>query len=356
MKYVQIGIAVIATVVCVYVWAFFGLASVSLPWIVAIMACTTIGAVCLKLWYFNTAQRATFISLVKKRWYLWVPASVAALVSTIAVAVVAASGYVIPVLNWGAPGTPWLYLYLLLFGCWTEVMLLGVCFFHQPTARKVAALSGDFVRRGGCWKIWSEDNFPANSLLVVWLAVVVVAISYGPPTPAIRIDAVETQAQGYLDSALKNESVQELVGSQDDSILNFLSQTFVGTKLITAKDEKAKTVSSDKLYVRGWKYIWLTILLLPFVMFGMIFSRRDEFARRFERLSDFLRRKKEELKASASSAATVVTEAATAATGAGASAAPQMAHDTPFAKLLASDLISDTLVASTAWLSKLLKR
>ncbi|OGI98288.1 MAG: hypothetical protein A2729_00335 [Candidatus Buchananbacteria bacterium RIFCSPHIGHO2_01_FULL_39_14] len=234
-------------------------------------------------------------------------------------------------------GTPWAYYFFWHFIAWS-ILSLGVACVRWPKTigKSVTYHFGDWLRRGGFVYFWSKDNLPANSLTVLWLILVVIAVLYGPPTPKVDFEQLRQEGTGAVSH----------LAHQASGVFNTILWGTHGNPFSTEAATATSAIQSvglPKRYIRDWFWIKLIFFTLPFAFLGLIFSRRDEVAEiLFGWVSKM--RKEKESRAETSSASETTTEVA------------KKTASTAFSKLFASDILSDTLVTMATWLSGRLRR
>lgn len=202
---------------------------------------------------------------IQNRWLLWYPPFMLALVTTTAVVVAGFAGMSVPYFGWGLRGTPWGYVYAIHFFVWS--LATTIIALHQSWLRvEVATFAGDWIRRGGCWMIWSKDNWPANSFLVLYGVVVIMTLLYGMPSPDVDVEMVAYDTQKVAAQAVNSEFVQTAQAKINDLLGQEVFALAVDGPLLRPEPR----------FVRGWGWVRLTFVLTPLALLGLMFSRRDE--------------------------------------------------------------------------------
>lgn len=240
----------------------------------------------LAITYYGTPanKRQRFLAALQKHWLLWYPPFMLALVTTTAVAVASFAGMSVPYFGWGLRGTPWGYTYALHFIAWSVVTTIIA--MHQKWIRvEVATFAGNWVRRGGFWKIWSRDNLPANSFLALYGFVVVMTALYGVPSPDVDAEMVKYESQMVTARAVNSDFVQTTQAKINDLVGHEVFALAVNGPLLRPEPR----------FVRGWGWVRLTFILTPFAFFGLLFSRRDEASALLIGFGSWVARRREKL-------------------------------------------------------------
>lgn len=276
---------------------------------VAILGTAAAGLIEFAIW--NSTERQKLLDDLKKYWWIWTPAILASFVTTV----------VLSVLGW-MWNLPRGFLYLWILISWLLVIIVMACYFNH----QVAIWVRNWWRAGGFWLFWSEENSPANSLLVVWLVVVLAVFLYGPPTPKLSAEKVVR----YTHSISENPVIQEA-----REIGNFGLQLAFGSEGFQTSESTKRNEQSP--YQKGWFWIKFAFFLFPFTVMGMILSRRDWVTDNITALIEILKKRKEILSAEASTAPTAEAGEGVAAP---APAIPRVLH-APFSRLFASDMLAE---------------
>ena len=347
----------LAVLTVMWLLAGFGLIATWLAWLTGLVVIVAVAAGLIRYftWKDNPAAvpphtpRANLITTICQYRWIWVLPIALAVLTTVAIALASYAGIVIPVLNWGGRNTPWLYLYFWQLVFWSGVIVIGVCFFNRPIALKLVRAIGYWVQRGGFWHFWSEDNLPAKSLLIGWVILLFVTIIAGPPTPKIDPKMVAWQAQEQVSAVINKPAVKDA----EVGLGNYLAKAFIGRELFSNTSTEVKLMGEPKVrYHRGWTWFFLTVFTFPLCIFGLIYSHRDEAADLFDRLIARIQGSKEKREESRKVAA----GSEGARTPAEKPTEKVVSHDTAFSKLLASDLLSDALVATLSRWSNSLRK
>lgn len=311
-----------------WVWCFFTTISPALWWSVVVIV-AGLAAGMIQYLLKTQPQRKRLQNIAKKYWWVWVPPLALSLLSSIT----------IHWMGWSLRGTPWAYLYGIQFLLWLLVAITGWCFFSKKFSAKLGNWIHVWFSRGGFWKIWSTDNLPSNSLAVIWLILVFFTILRGPPTPAVDTEMIVHNGVQKLQEFSQSEFSR---GAQDFG--NFFSQSFLGLDIFHESPQTpAQEIGSR--WVVGWGGIKLCFVLFPFVVFGLVWSRRDEASRKLENFISYFKKRREEVLSKISGPAPV----------AGAPAPASAPTGTAFSRLFASDVIANIITEGGAALVNLLR-
>lgn len=232
---------------------------------------------------------------------------------------------------------PWACWFSLYFQLGLLVTLASLYWrYPKEVGNKVAYAAGRWVRRGGFWLFWKEDNLPANSLMLISVWWLVMAGLYGLPTPAVDPLMETWKAQEQIESAVNAPAA--LAAKETGS---FIAQAFLGKKA----DIQEKTENKPKaLYPKGW--FWAKGAFLFFLpgIFGLMFSRRDEAAYLIGRMLETIKGKAK----SAVDAGGAAASAALAKTGSG--------PESELATHISANFLTEGVIAVLSGLHKTLAR
>jgi len=278
------------------VYGFFGLLiTLAIMWLgsiiglfgslMSIVPFVVIPVVLLSLYFLASAtEQGEWRAALDKYWWLWVIPLLLALVSTTCIAIVSYTGGSVPILGWGLRGTPWGYVYACNAIAWFittfVVALLDRTFFGTCMMKFV-----EWVRRGGCWKIGSTHNLPANSLFVIYGFVVTMTILHGLPSPDIDPEMHLYEAERVAVQAMHSDVVQ----TAEQRINNLVGRE------IFSFGAPEPLIRPEPRYIRGWGWIKATFLMTPLVLIGWALSRRDGAAAVIASIGRLFGRRKEKL-------------------------------------------------------------
>src|SRR3989344_5312031 len=86
----------------------------------------------------------------------------------------------------GMRGAPWFNFYVFEMPLlWLITTLIVVCLLSQGAEDFIAAFLGSWIRGGGFWEVWSKNNIPGNTWVVLTLILAYNAATYGPASPKV---------------------------------------------------------------------------------------------------------------------------------------------------------------------------
>lgn len=303
------------------------------PWLIILVPFGLSGA---KLYYHLLAPaiRHTVLTSLGKYWWVWGTALTLAILSTI----------VLPLTALRYQGFPWGYMVFWMFIFWTIFIVTIFCIMDDTFAARVGRGISNWAKLGGFWKIWTENNTPAHSLLVIWLVLVFIAILYGPPNDFL-LDTKELVLGGV-------EKLRETSAwMKFQEALDTLYGIFFGRSPTIPVIESQKEIL-EPIYRKGWFWIRVVIFLFPIMVFTLIWSRRDESADRIDAFLDFFKKKRAEILSLRSGAPVQ------APTTQGTTIVPvtPVSGSVPFWHTLTSDVVAEFIIGLGSTLSKLLRR
>ena len=242
------------------------------------------------LWFsLNRSQKTKFLAALNQYRWFWVIPAWLAMITTTLIGMASYLGLAVRYFDWGLRGTPWGYVYFWNFVVWL-LAILAVCLCHKAWRDNILTYFVFWVKSGGCWKIFSTDNRPANRLLGLYAIVLTIALLYGWPSPP-----VDPEMQIYeTKTAIREFSDSDFATRQKDRIDDW-SESLFGHEVFTS-DQKEQTLKRPELrFVRSWFWLKLSFFLSPLGFLGLILSRRDGAATFFEWLLVSWFRKKPEI-------------------------------------------------------------
>lgn len=272
------------------------------PWLMISLVPVGLSGAALYYYLLLPTTKTTVLANLKKYWWVWSTALALAILSTTIVPLITELRY---------QGIPWGYMMFWMFIFWTIFIITVFCFMNDTFAARVGRGIHNWAKLGGFWKIWTENNIPANTLLGIWLVLVIIAILYGPPN-ALLLDTEK-----------------------------LLSRTFLGIQKI-----------SEPTLVRGWFWIRCVIFLFPIMAFTLIWSRRDGVAERIDDFLEFFKKKRAEVLSQRSGAPVQ----APSTQGPTIVPVTPVSGSVPFWHTLTSDVAAEFIIGIGSVLSKLLRR
>jgi len=241
---------------------------------------------------------------------------------------------------------PFMFFLMAEFLLFVLIVIFVTAWNSQSFAEILGNALGNWIRAGGCWKINSTNNIPANSILTILLIWTILAVAYGPSTSKLET--------WYQNSKLVQESVQSVKES-----VNYLTETLVGKAVFEAP---ADPQNQKPVWVKSLPMRFVSVFFLPFGLLVYILSRRDGVAEALERLVNSFKRNRDRVTTSSKGPEAEVKPVDKPAEHT-AEVTPEKPDkkgwakgDTPFSKLLASDLISDFIMEFLPFLITLLRK
>lgn len=194
-------------------------------------------------------------------------------------------------------GAPMAFFYLWWF-VGVVVATIGVnCLRDQEYRGRVAYVVGNWIGRGGFWFFWRADNLPANSLLCLYLFLVLNTVAYGPPTPGFdRADVIQ-QVKVAVNGVSEVEQINLVVNTAKE-LGNLVSLTLAGKEYFDTSTglnfPKLEVKALPPLYRKGPGLMFATIITLPVMLVGLVFSRRDGAAAVIEAVVNKVRPKEQD--------------------------------------------------------------
>lgn len=194
----------------------------------------------------------------------------------------------------GMRGAPWLNFYAFeMVLVWGLVALVCVCVLNQAVAASVGAYIGNWLRAWGPIAVWSKNNIPGDTWVVIALLMVINAITYGPPTPRVDWEKFQHQASESVQKTVAQPETQGVISGTKGAI-NYLAKGFLGQEVIGQGESKLKESKElAPLYHKGWWRIWAALFAVLFAPLVWIWGRRDDMADKISAFADRFREKRE---------------------------------------------------------------
>lgn len=265
----------------VFFWFFSLLQLVEFsPWLV-ILAPFGLGGASFYYYLLAPATRQTVLTSFKRYWWIWSIALLLAILTTL-----------VPfLLKPRYQGIPWGYMVFWMFVFWMIFIITVFCFMNDDFAARVGRGIHNWAKHGGFWKIWIEDNTPANTILGIWLVLVFIAILYGPPNDFL-LDTKELVSSG-MEKVRKLQETNAWMTFRE--ILDNLYGAFIGPRSSVPVAESVPQEISEPVYRKGWGWIRVVIFLFPIMFLTVIWSRRDEVADRLDSFLTFFKKERSEI-------------------------------------------------------------
>lgn len=192
----------------------------------------------------------------------------------------------------GMRGAPWInFICWQMPILWSIVILTCTCALSRKASAKAGVGIGDWTRAGGFWKVWSKNNTPGNSWVVITILLVLCAITYGSPTSRVDMNKFEYGMKNHISSVSTKPPLSKMVAGARNS-LNYLSKGLVGYEVIASSQSKTAEELKPR-YHKGWLRIILTIVCIVITPLVFIWGRRDDTAEKFTLLASRFKSKRE---------------------------------------------------------------
>lgn len=204
----------------------------------------------------------------------------------------------------GTRGAPWFNFHAFQMPIvWGLSILVGISILSQTVAENVGLAVGNWIRGGGFWAVWSKNNIPGNTWVVIALVLSWNAITYGPPTPTVDWGEVKHQTQESIQEAISQPATQGVTSGARGTI-NYLAQGFLGIEVIGSSGDNSKELAPLlPRYKKGWWRIWSALLAVLFAPLVWVWGRRNELVGQISSLADRFRAKREASGSATSSSA-----------------------------------------------------
>ena len=190
----------------------------------------------------------------------------------------------------GMRGAPWLNYYVFAMPLVGLVVITTVLGILSPAVGDVVAVFyGSWIRGGGFWAIWSKNNIPGNTWVVVALVMIYNAVTYGPPSPKVDWGKIKHDTQV---SVQKNLNQPNLLSGAKNTV-NYLSSGLLGQELIPTLDSQPTLTEPTQRYQKGWWRIWVAILAALFAPLVWVWGRRNDLADKVASVVDIFRGQRE---------------------------------------------------------------
>mgnify|MGYP001568374267 FL=1 len=194
----------------------------------------------------------------------------------------------------GMRGAPWTNFYAFeMVLVWGVVALTCATILIPSVSSGVGVGLGNWIRGGGFWAVWSKNNIPGNTWVVLALVLLFNAITYGPPTPTVDWEKFQHTATHSIMETVAKPGTQNAISGAKGAI-NYLAQGFFGGELIG--DGNNQPEKSEKLlprYEKGWWRIWVALFAILFAPLVWIWGRRNDLADKISAFADRFRAKHE---------------------------------------------------------------
>jgi hypothetical protein len=194
----------------------------------------------------------------------------------------------------GMRGAPWFNFYAFeMVLVWGVVVLTCATVLIQAVSSGVGVGLGNWIRGGGFWAVWSKNNIPGNTWVVLALLLSINAITYGPPTPRVDWESVQHQTTQSVQKTVAQPETQSVVAGAKGTI-NYLAKGILGQEVIGQGESKSEeSTELAPRYYKGWWRIWVALFATLFAPLVWVWGRRNELADKISAFADRFREKRE---------------------------------------------------------------
>lgn len=194
----------------------------------------------------------------------------------------------------GMRGAPWFNFYAFeMVLVWGLVVLTCAAVLIPAVSSSVGVGIGNWIRGGGFWAVWSKNNIPGNTWVVLALILLWNAFTYGPPTPRVDWESVQHQTSESIEKTIAQPETQSAVAGAKGTI-NYLAKGFLGQEVIgQGGNQSQESASLLPRYEKGWWRIWVALFAALFAPLVWVWGRRNELHDKVSAFADRFRKKPE---------------------------------------------------------------